>query len=114
MATLRQTFSGIADAIRAKGVSGTMTPLEMPNKIAEIPTGETNILTEKNLNLWRPDGKLIASYTIDEVLADGWDLPPIPDWDVDWEVGNDEDGYTTDTIPMTAQEWNWTKSNILA
>ena len=39
MATLRQTFSNIADAIRAKGISGTMTPLEMPSKIADIPSG---------------------------------------------------------------------------
>ena len=34
------TLTGIADAIRAKGgASGPMTPLEMPAKIAEIPTG---------------------------------------------------------------------------
>ena len=39
MATLRETFSDIADAIRAKGVTGTMTPLEMPTKIASIPSG---------------------------------------------------------------------------
>lgn len=39
MATLRETFSDIADAIRAKGVSGTMTPTQMPSKIASIPSG---------------------------------------------------------------------------
>jgi len=39
MATLRETFSDIADAIRAKGISGTMTPLEMSTKIASIPSG---------------------------------------------------------------------------
>ena len=39
MATLRETFSNIADAIRAKGVTGTMTPLEMPSKIVDIPSG---------------------------------------------------------------------------
>ena len=39
MATLRQTFSDIADAIRAKGVSGTMKPIEMASKIGEIKTG---------------------------------------------------------------------------
>lgn len=40
MATLRQTFSEIADAIRAKGVSGqTMKPIEMASKIGEIQTG---------------------------------------------------------------------------
>ena len=36
MATLRQTFSDIAGAIRAKGVSGTMKPIEMASKIGEI------------------------------------------------------------------------------
>ena len=39
MATLRQTFSDIAGAIRAKGVSGTMKPIEMAQKIGEIQTG---------------------------------------------------------------------------
>ena len=39
MATLRQTFSDIADAIRAKGVSGTMKPIEMASKIGQIQTG---------------------------------------------------------------------------
>lgn len=37
--TLRDTFSDIADAIRAKGVTGTMTPLEMPEKVSEISVG---------------------------------------------------------------------------
>ena len=36
MATLRQTFSDIAGAIRAKGVSGTMKPIEMADRIGEI------------------------------------------------------------------------------
>ena len=36
MATLRQVFSDIAGAIRAKGVSGTMKPIEMASKIGEI------------------------------------------------------------------------------
>ena len=34
--TLTDVFSDIADAIRAKGVSGTMTPLQMADKIATI------------------------------------------------------------------------------
>ena len=36
MANLRQTFSDIAAAIRAKGVSGTFKPIEMASKIGEI------------------------------------------------------------------------------
>ena len=39
MATLRQTFSDIAQAIRAKGVSGTMKPIEMASKIGQIQQG---------------------------------------------------------------------------
>ena len=39
MATLRQTFSDIASAIRAKGVSGTFKPIEMASKIGEIQQG---------------------------------------------------------------------------
>ena len=39
MATLRQTFSDIASAIRAKGVSGTMKPIDMAGKIGEIQQG---------------------------------------------------------------------------
>ena len=37
--TLTEVFSDIADAIRAKGVVGTMTPEEMPQKIASITGG---------------------------------------------------------------------------
>ena len=39
MATLRQTFSDIASAIRAKGITGTMKPIEMATKIGEIQQG---------------------------------------------------------------------------
>ena len=39
MATLRETFKDIADAIRGKGVSGSFKPTEMASKIGEIQTG---------------------------------------------------------------------------
>ena len=39
MATLRQTFSDIASAIRAKGVSGSFKPIDMASKIGEIQQG---------------------------------------------------------------------------
>ena len=32
-------FKDIADAIREKGATGTMTPLEMPSKLSSIPSG---------------------------------------------------------------------------
>ena len=37
--TLTNIFSDIADAVRAKGVTGQMTPLQMPAKITSIPSG---------------------------------------------------------------------------
>ena len=39
MATLRQTFSDIASAIRVKGVSGSFKPIDMASKIGEIQQG---------------------------------------------------------------------------
>ena len=36
MATLRQTFKDIADAIRSKGITGLFKPIEMASKIGEI------------------------------------------------------------------------------
>ena len=36
MATLRQTFHDIAEAIRSKGISGTFKPIDMASKIGEI------------------------------------------------------------------------------
>ena len=39
MATLRQVFGDIAQAIREKGVSGTFKPIEMAQKIGEISGG---------------------------------------------------------------------------
>ena len=45
MSTLTDTFSDIADAIRAKtGSSATMTPAEMPTEIAGISSGGTDSL----------------------------------------------------------------------
>lgn len=107
--TLRQTFADIADAIRAKGIDGTMTPAEMPGKIGEIQTGG---IEEKDVNFWRPDGVLLYSYTADEVLADGWDMPDLPEWTIEWDVG--VNGImTTDQIPMARDGWNWSKSALI-
>ena len=36
MATLRQTFKDIADAIRSKGITGLFKPIDMASKIGEI------------------------------------------------------------------------------
>ena len=39
MVTLRNVFHDIAEAIRAKGVSGSFKPIDMASKISEIQTG---------------------------------------------------------------------------
>lgn len=39
MATLRQVFHDIAEAIRSKGITGTFKPIDMASKIGEIKTG---------------------------------------------------------------------------
>lgn len=50
MSTLTDTFSDIADAIRAKtGSSATMTPAEMPTEIGNISTGGKNIKIQEGL-----------------------------------------------------------------
>jgi len=41
--TLTQVFSDIANAIRAKGVTGTMTPLQMPTKVASISSSKYGV-----------------------------------------------------------------------
>ena len=45
MATLRQTFSEIADAIREKGVSGSFKPIEMADRIGNIKITDYLIFT---------------------------------------------------------------------
>lgn len=50
MSTLTDTFSDIADAIRAKtGRSATMTPAEMPAEIGSISTGSKNTKIQDGL-----------------------------------------------------------------
>lgn len=50
MSTLTDTFSDIADAIRAKtGKSDTMTPAEMPTEIASISGGGADSLKVKTI-----------------------------------------------------------------
>lgn len=53
MATLRETFHDIAESIRAKGIEGTMTPLEMPQKIGEISSGTTKVVASGEVPEYR-------------------------------------------------------------
>ena len=68
MATLRQTFSDIASAIRVKGVSGSFKPIEMAIKIGEIQQGlEYGYLTftaEENTTLTLQQNGGIAPHKL--------------------------------------------------
>lgn len=97
--TLTDVFSDIADAVRAKGVTGQMTPLQMPTKITSIPSGgETPEAEWKDVNFIDYDGKNLYSYTTAEALA-LTALPPAPD---------------RTSKGLTFQEWNYTLEEVKA
>lgn len=97
--TLIDVFSDIADAVRAKGVTGQMTPLQMPAKITSIPSGgETPEAEWKDVNFIDYDGKNLYSYTTAEALA-LTELPPAPD---------------RTSKGLTFQEWNYTLAEMKA
>ena len=97
--TLTDVFSDIADAVRAKGVTGQMTPLQMPTKIANIPSGgETPEAEWKDVNFIDYDGKNLYSYTTAEALA-LTELPPAPD---------------RTSKGLSFQEWNYTLAEVKA
>lgn len=56
--TLRQAFSNIANAIRAKGVTGTMTPLQMPTKIGTIYASKYGVSGDSVLGNVDQNGEL--------------------------------------------------------
>lgn len=97
--TLTSVFSDIADAIRAKGVTGQMMPTEMPTKITSIPSGgETQEAEWKDVNFIDYDGKNLYSYTTEEALA-LTELPPAPD---------------RTSKGLKFQEWNYTLAQVKA
>ena len=81
MATLRQTFQNIADAIRAKGVTGKMTPEQMPTKISNIPSGGGS--TKYNVGIDNVLGSVNASGVIQfpstPCILESNDIIEIPD-----------------------------------
>ena len=97
--TLREAFGDIADAIRAKGVTGTMSPLEMPTKIAAIPSGGgggTELAVPFHVDVMTKDGsvpvydsQLVVSlerngtveWTTMPTLQTSWDGTTWTDWD---------------------------------
>ena len=79
MATLRQTFSDIASAIRAKGVSGTMKPIEMASKIGEIQICYLTFTAEEATTLTLNQNGEIAPHKLlkstDGVTWTKWENP---------------------------------------
>ena len=61
--TLRQAFSDIANAIRAKGVTGTMTPLQMPTKVASISSSKYGVSVDSVLGNVNGQGELQSPST---------------------------------------------------
>lgn len=80
MATLRQTFSDIASAIRAKGITGTMKPIEMASKIGEIQNvGYLTFTAEEATTLTLNQNGNIAPHKLlksnDAVTWTKWENP---------------------------------------
>lgn len=87
------TLTGIADAIRAKGgATGSMTPMEMPAKIAEIPTGlDTSDATANASDMAKNKTAYVngekVTGTLEEVASGSvatvnWDIPNFSDGNV--------------------------------
>lgn len=79
---LREIFSSIADAIRGKGVSGSMKPAEMAGKIASISTAGPEVLAEK----YRNSGTTLQHPTLGAL--------PI------YSAVGDADAFSTDDSPV--------------
>ena len=86
-----QHLHDIADAIIAKGgATAPMTPAQMPEAIASIPSGGGGSTGFNDVNFYMPDGTIAKSYTAAEFAG----LTAFPDQP-------SLDG-------LTAQGWNWT------
>ena len=74
MATLRQTFSDIADAIRAKGVSGSFKPIDMASKISEIQTGGSEPTNPRAVFAYDKNSSIVVPKMIVVDLSQSADL----------------------------------------
>ena len=71
---LTNTFSDIADAIRAKGVSGTMTPLEMAGKVEDVQAAQVRygITAQDYIGDTNQSGELVWSdcaFSSDQITS---------------------------------------------
>ena len=102
---LETAKAAIATAITNKGVTVPAgTKLDgMSTLVDSIPTGGGGAIpsaSPKEVNFYDYDGKLLYSYTLAEAQALEA-LPAAPD-------------HSSDTIPLTFQEWNYTLAQVNA
>lgn len=110
IATIKEsTLLAIARAIREKtGADAKMLPSEMSGEIAKIKSASDVPPAESDINFYRPDGVLLASYTAEEVADDGWSMPLQPEWTVEWDTA-----VGRKSIPMTRQGWNYSREMVV-
>lgn len=77
--SLRQAVKDIADAIRAKGVTGTMSLSEMPTKVAAVPTGYTKYGLNMDSFLGDVNGSGALQQVSDTFSFSSTDIRSIPD-----------------------------------
>ena len=94
---IQNAKAGLKTAIEAKGVTVSSSALldAYPALVDSIQSGSPQ---EKLLNFYDYDGTLIASYEGSEI-AGLTALPTAPD-------------HSTDEVPLTFDEWNWTLAEI--
>jgi hypothetical protein len=89
-------------AIEAKGVTVSSSALidDYADYVDAIPSGGGGAVEEKLLNFYDYDGTLVASYEESEISG-LTALPDAPD-------------HSSDIVPLTFDEWNWTLAEIKA
>ena len=97
-------YGDIADAIRDKlGTTDGYKPEDMAAAVGDIESGGGGAIPSalpKEVNFYDYDGKLLYSYTLAEAQSLAA-LPAAPD-------------HSSDTIPLTFQEWNYTLAQVNA
>ncbi len=97
-------YGDIADAIREKlGTTDGYKPEDMAAAVGNIESGGGGAIpsaSPKEVNFYDYDGKLLYSYTLAEAQSLAA-LPAAPD-------------HSSDTIPLTFQEWNYTLAQVNA
>lgn len=64
MATLRQVFHDIAEAIRSKGITGTFKPIDMASKIGEIQSGGSEPTNQKASFTYDSSSTIVVPKTL--------------------------------------------------